>query len=189
MNEATGYGPVCTEKAAIELENQINKSVEAGAKILVGGKRDGAFIEPTIMTDIPKGSPADCEELFGPVALIHIVKDEEDAIRVANDSDFGLGGSVHTNDLERGRRVAERKMPGAVTKPLDINVLPDMMFKQLSVGSSPVGPPVVIRQMLDFAARHKVAPVNEHFPMSKVNDAMEHLRSGKARYRIVLDRE
>jgi succinate-semialdehyde dehydrogenase/glutarate-semialdehyde dehydrogenase len=108
MNEATGYGPVCTEKAAIELENQINKSVEAGAKILVGGKRDGAFIEPTIMTDIPKGSPADCEELFGPVALIHIVKDEEDAIRVANDSDFGLGGSVHTNDLERGRRVAER---------------------------------------------------------------------------------
>ncbi|WP_166831817.1 NADPH-dependent aldehyde reductase Ahr [Thalassoroseus pseudoceratinae] len=80
-------------------------------------------------------------------------------------------------------------MPGAVTEPLDINVLPDMMFKQLSVGSSPVGAPVVIRQMLDFAARHKVAPVNEHFPMSKVNDAFERLRSGKARYRIVLDRE
>jgi uncharacterized zinc-type alcohol dehydrogenase-like protein len=80
-------------------------------------------------------------------------------------------------------------MPGAVTKPLDINVLPDMMFKQLSVGSSPVGPPVVIRQMLDFAARHSVTPVNEHFPMSKVNDAMEHLRSGNARYRIVLDCE
>jgi len=68
-------------------------------------------------------------------------------------------------------------------------VLPDMMFKQLSVGSSPVGPPVVIRQMLDFAARHDVTPVNEHFPMSKVNDAFEHLRSGKARYRIVLDRD
>ncbi len=81
------------------------------------------------------------------------------------------------------------QMPGAVTKPLDINVLPDLMFKQLSVGSSPVGPPVVIRQMLDFAARHNVAPVNEHFPMSKVNDAFEHLRSGKARYRIVLDRD
>jgi succinate-semialdehyde dehydrogenase/glutarate-semialdehyde dehydrogenase len=108
MDETTGYGPVCTEKAAVQLEEQINKSVEAGAKILVGGKRNGAFIEPTIMTDIPKGSPADCEELFGPVALIHIAKDEEDAIRIANDSDFGLGGSVHTNDLERGRRVAER---------------------------------------------------------------------------------
>lgn len=108
LDEATGYGPVCTEKAAIELENQINKSVEAGAKILVGGKRDGAFIEPTIMTDIPKGSPAGCQELFGPVALIHIAKDEEEAIRIANDSNFGLGGSVHTNNLDRGRRVAER---------------------------------------------------------------------------------
>ena len=108
LDESTGYGPVCNEKAAIQLEQQINDSVAAGAKLLVGGKRDGAFIQPTIMTDIPKGSPADCEELFGPVALIHIAKDEEDAIRIANDSDFGLGGSVHTNDLERGRRVAER---------------------------------------------------------------------------------
>lgn len=108
LDESTGYGPVCSEKAAIQLEQQINESVAAGAKLLVGGKRDGAFIQPTIMTDIPKGSPADREELFGPVALIHIAKDEEDAIRIANDSDFGLGGSVHTNDLERGRRVAER---------------------------------------------------------------------------------
>lgn len=108
LDEFTGYGPVCNEKAAIQLEQQINESVAAGAKTLVGGKRNGAFIEPTILTDIPKGSPADCEELFGPVAIIHIAKDEEDAIRIANDSDFGLGGSVHTNDLERGRRVAER---------------------------------------------------------------------------------
>lgn len=62
---------------------------------------------------IPKGSPADCKELFGPVAIIHIAKGEEDAIRIVNDSDFGLGGSVHTNDLERGRRVAERIESGA----------------------------------------------------------------------------
>lgn len=81
------------------------------------------------------------------------------------------------------------QMPGAVNEPLGINVLPHMMFNQLSVGSSPVGAPVVIRRMLDFAARHNVAPVNEHFPMSKVNEAFEHLRNGKARYRIVLDRD
>ncbi|MEM1331433.1 MAG: NAD-dependent succinate-semialdehyde dehydrogenase [Planctomycetota bacterium] len=112
MDEASGYGPVCNEKAAMQLEEQIDRSVEAGAKILVGGKRDGAFIQPTIMTDIPKDSPADREELFGPVALVYIVKDEEEAIRLANDSDFGLGGSVHTNDLERGRRVAERVESG-----------------------------------------------------------------------------
>ncbi|MEW4486506.1 NAD(P)-dependent alcohol dehydrogenase [Thalassoglobus sp. JC818] len=81
------------------------------------------------------------------------------------------------------------QLPGAVTQPLDVNVLPHMMFKNLSVGSSPVGPPVVIRKMLDFAARHNIAPVTEHFPMSKVNDAFERLRSGKARFRIVLDRD
>jgi succinate-semialdehyde dehydrogenase/glutarate-semialdehyde dehydrogenase len=112
MDESTGFGPLCTEKAAKQLEVQVKKSAEAGAKILVGGKRDGAFFEPTIMTDIPEGSPADCEELFGPVALIYIVKDEDEAVRVANDSEFGLGGSVHTTDLERGRKVAERLESG-----------------------------------------------------------------------------
>ncbi|PTN13213.1 NADPH-dependent aldehyde reductase Ahr [Nitrosomonas aestuarii] len=78
-------------------------------------------------------------------------------------------------------------MLGAVTDPLDLNLIP-MMFGQLSVSSSPVGSPATIRKMLEFAARHNVAPVTEHYPMDKVNDAMEHLRSGKAKYRIVLDR-
>ena len=79
-------------------------------------------------------------------------------------------------------------MLGAVTEPLGINLLPDMMFNQLSLGSSPVGSPVTIRKMLAFAARHDVSPVIEHYSMEKVNDAMEHLRAGKARYRIVLER-
>lgn len=79
-------------------------------------------------------------------------------------------------------------MLGAVTEPLGIDLIP-MMFSHLAIGASPVGPPVVIRKMLEFSARHRVAPVNEHFPMSRVNDAFEHLRSGKARYRIVLDRD
>lgn len=79
-------------------------------------------------------------------------------------------------------------MLGAVTEPLNLNLIP-MMFSQLSVSSSPVGSPATVRKMLDFAARHDIAPVTEHFPMSRVNDAMEHLKSGKARYRIVLDRE
>lgn len=108
LDESTGYGPLCNEKAAIQLEAQIRKSVDMGARVLAGGNRNGAFIKPTILADIPKGSPADCEELFGPVAVIHIVNDEAEAIEVANDSEFGLGGSVHTNDLERGRNVAEQ---------------------------------------------------------------------------------
>lgn len=79
-------------------------------------------------------------------------------------------------------------MLGAVTQPLDLNLIP-MMFNQLSLSSSPVGSPATIRKMLKFAARHDIAPVNEHFPMSQVNEAMEHLESGKARYRIILDRD
>lgn len=79
-------------------------------------------------------------------------------------------------------------MLGAVTEPLDLNLIP-MMFNQLSLSSSPVGSPATIRKMLKFAARHQIAPVTEHFPMSKANEAIAHLESGKARYRIVLDRD
>ena len=79
-------------------------------------------------------------------------------------------------------------MLGAVTQPLDLNLIP-MMFSQLSLSSSPVGSPGTIRKMLQFAARHDISPVTEHFPMSQVNEAMEHLESGKARYRIILDRD
>ncbi len=78
-------------------------------------------------------------------------------------------------------------MLGATTEPLDLNLIP-MMFSQLSVSSSPVGSPVTIRKMLNFAARHDIKPVTEHFSFDQVNDAMEHLRSGKARYRIVLSK-
>ncbi|ERN40811.1 Zn-dependent alcohol dehydrogenase [Rubidibacter lacunae KORDI 51-2] len=77
---------------------------------------------------------------------------------------------------------------GVVPQPLDLNVTP-MLFAQLSVSSSPVGSPATILKMLEFAARHEIKPKTEHFPMSKVNEALDHLRAGKARYRIVLDRE
>lgn len=77
-------------------------------------------------------------------------------------------------------------MLGAVTQPLDLNLIP-IMFNQLSVSSSPVGSPATIRKMLNFAARHHISPVTEHFSMSQANEAIEHLKSGKARYRVVLD--
>jgi uncharacterized zinc-type alcohol dehydrogenase-like protein len=77
---------------------------------------------------------------------------------------------------------------GVLVEPVELQHMP-MLFGQLSVSASPVGSPLTIRRMLDFADRHQVAPVTEHFPMDRVNDAMAHLRSGKARYRIVLDRK
>lgn len=110
--EGNHYGPLSTEKAAIDVEAQIRKSVEGGAKLLIGGKRDGAFIQPTILTDIPAGTPAFDEEIFGPVANVFVVKDEAEAIKVANDSQFGLGSSVYTENEARGLRVAEQMEAG-----------------------------------------------------------------------------
>lgn len=76
---------------------------------------------------------------------------------------------------------------GVLVEPVELQHIP-MLFGQLSVSASPVGSPLTIRRMLGFASRHQIAPVTEHFPMDRVNDAMDHLRAGKARYRIVLDR-
>src|SRR5271154_3167362 len=97
MDEKTTLGPLSTESALIALLKQDDGAVAKGAKILMGGKRidrPGAFMEPTILTDIKPENPAFRDEFFGPVALFFRVKDEDEAIALANDSDFGLGGSV-----------------------------------------------------------------------------------------------
>ncbi len=86
-----------------------------GAKLVLGGKRydrPGAYMEPSILTDVKPGNPAFRQEFFGPVALFFRVKDEDEAVALANDSDFGLGGSVFTKDIARGRRVASRVETG-----------------------------------------------------------------------------
>jgi succinate-semialdehyde dehydrogenase/glutarate-semialdehyde dehydrogenase len=95
----------------LQLLEQVNQAVAHGAKVLIGGKRierPGSYMAPTILTDIKPGNPAFRDEFFGPVALFFRVKDEEAAIALANDSDFGLGGSVFTKDAARGKRVASR---------------------------------------------------------------------------------
>lgn len=96
-----------------------------------------------------------------------------------------LDWNAYVGTLKPGGRL---HFVGAVLDPLDIELFP-MILGQLSVSASPVGSPATIAAMLEFAARHGVKPQTEHFPMSKVNDAIDHLRSGKARYRIVLDRD
>ena len=111
MDEATTLGPLSTESALIDLLKQVEGAVAKGAKVVMGGKRidrPGSFMQPTILTNIKPDNPAFREEFFGPVALFFRVKDEEEAIALANDSDFGLGGSVFTKDIERGKRVASR---------------------------------------------------------------------------------
>ena len=109
MDSDTQLGPLSSEGAAVQLADQVQRSVDAGAKVILGGKRinrPGAFIEATILTDIKPGMAAYHEELFGPVASFYRVKDEVEAIKLANDSPFGLGGSVFTADKKRGEDVA-----------------------------------------------------------------------------------
>jgi succinate-semialdehyde dehydrogenase/glutarate-semialdehyde dehydrogenase len=115
MDEKTTLGPLSTESALVQLLAQVDKAVAHGAKIALGGKRivrPGAFMEPTILTDIKPENPAFREEFFGPVALFFRVKTEDEAIALASDSDFGLGGSVFTKDEARGQRVASRVETG-----------------------------------------------------------------------------
>ena len=109
MDEKTTHGPLSTESALVQLLKQVDVAVAKGAKVVLGGKRlnrEGSFMETTILTDVKPDNPAFRDEFFGPVAMFFRVKDEAAAIALANDSDFGLGGSVFTKDVERGKRVA-----------------------------------------------------------------------------------
>lgn len=117
MNEDTVIGSLHSEKGLQEIHDLVQKSVAAGARIVTGGERHGevgAFYKPTILADIPKGSPAYTEEFFGPVALLFKVKNEEEAIEIANDTPFGLGSSIWTTNLDRANRIIPQIDAGAV---------------------------------------------------------------------------
>jgi len=103
MDEETDMGPLAMPQILEDVDEQVKKSVEAGAKILTGGKpmhAEGNFYPPTVITDIPEDSPAYKEEIFGPVASLFRARDIDEAVRIANDTSFGLGASAWTNDPE-----------------------------------------------------------------------------------------
>ena len=117
LEEATTLGPLSTEAALVQLLDQVKRAVDRGAALLLGGQRidrAGSYMQPTILTKIKPGNPAYREEFFGPVALFFRVKDEDEAVALANDSEFGLGGSIFTADIERGKRLASRLDTGMV---------------------------------------------------------------------------
>ncbi len=117
LDEKTEVGPQAREDLLNELHAQVEGSLKKGARLVTGGApidRAGYFYPPTILADVTPGMPAFDEELFGPVAAVITVKDEEEAVRMANLSCYGLGASLWTTDLERGERLARRIEAGAV---------------------------------------------------------------------------
>lgn len=117
LDPDTAVGPVVNKESLEELERQIKESVDKGANILTGGKRIGGkgyFLQPTILGDVKPGMPAYSEEFFGPVASVIVVKDEAEAIKVANATTFGLGASIWTQDIERAKKIVPQIDSGAV---------------------------------------------------------------------------
>jgi succinate-semialdehyde dehydrogenase/glutarate-semialdehyde dehydrogenase len=127
----TTLAPLCTERALTLVERQIESAVKGGATVLLGGKRvdrPGYFLEPTILTNIKPENPVFHQEFFAPVALIFRVKNDDEAVKLANDSPYGLGGSVITKDIERGKRIARQIDTGMVFINQATWTAPDLPF-------------------------------------------------------------
>ena len=111
MDEGTDIGPIARSDLRDEIHDQVERAIEDGAELLTGGEkldRDGFFYAPTVLGNVRRGTVAFEEEIFGPVASVIVARDEDEAVGLANDSPFGLGGAVFTEDAARGESVARR---------------------------------------------------------------------------------
>ena len=110
----TKVGPLSSNRATSQLADQVRRALEQGAKLVAGGGHNGNFFEPTVITDIPEAADARREEFFGPVAQVYRVASEEEAVQLANDTPYGLGSYVMTNDEQQALRVADQLDTGMV---------------------------------------------------------------------------
>jgi succinate-semialdehyde dehydrogenase/glutarate-semialdehyde dehydrogenase len=116
-DEATDLGPMINAKAVAGIDDKVRRSVADGARLVIGGKaveRPGYFYPATVLAEVPRDSAVAVDEIFGPVAPIIAVRDEQDAVALANSSEFGLAGYVYTGDLARGLRICERLELGMI---------------------------------------------------------------------------
>ena len=131
LDNDTTLGPLSSQDAVETLEKQVRAAVEHGAKLLFGGKRadrTGFFFEPAILTDISRDNPAYFEEFFGPVAQVYVVKSDDEVVTLANDSRFGLGGSIFSGNIERAKSLASRVEAGMVYINMATGSMPELPF-------------------------------------------------------------
>jgi succinate-semialdehyde dehydrogenase / glutarate-semialdehyde dehydrogenase len=128
MTRGVVIGPLSSEEAAQRLEKQVDKAVAAGATAVVGGKREGAFYPATVLTGVTPEMDAYREEFFGPVGIVYRVPDEDAAVKLANDTPFGLGSYVYSNDPEQAARVADRIEAGMVYVNIVLADSPELPF-------------------------------------------------------------
>lgn len=132
MADETKLGPLVSKRQRDSLHEQVERSVAKGARVLVGGAipdREGWFYPATVLVDVAKGQPAYDDELFGPVASIIRAKDDEDAMRIANDSRYGLGGGIFSRNVDKARELAAKHFDTGMVFINNFNVAsPDMPF-------------------------------------------------------------
>ncbi|RXJ88798.1 succinate-semialdehyde dehydrogenase [Arcobacter sp. CECT 8983] len=117
-DESTTIGPIARRELVEEMHNQVDRSVQAGARLVLGGQRhegQGFFFPVTMLADVNPGMVVSCQETFGPIAAVIKAKDEKDAIKIANDTEYGLGGSIWTGDVEKGKKLAGKIVTGQVS--------------------------------------------------------------------------
>jgi succinate-semialdehyde dehydrogenase/glutarate-semialdehyde dehydrogenase len=163
---ATTLGPLSSVHAAQTLMEQVADAVEKGATTVIGGarpRRAGAFFEATILTGVTRDMRAYHEELFGPVAVVHRVETDDEALALANDSAYGLGGSVFSGDEQRARRVADRIESGMVFINHPALSRPELPFG--GIKRSGYGRELDDVGMLEFANRKLICTVPADAPI------------------------
>ncbi len=117
-DESTIIGPIARKELVEEMHAQVDRSLASGARLILGGEKiegKGFFFPVTVLADVEPGMVVSCQETFGPIAAIIKAKDSEDAIKIANDTDYGLGGSIWTADIEKGKYLASKIITGQVS--------------------------------------------------------------------------
>ncbi|ADG92881.1 Aldehyde Dehydrogenase [Arcobacter nitrofigilis DSM 7299] len=117
-DESTKIGPIARRELVEEMHEQVDRSVSAGARLVLGGNRmegKGFFFPVTLLADVEPGMVVSCQETFGPIAAVIKAKDADHALEIANDTEYGLGGSVWTGDIEKGKKIASKIVTGQVS--------------------------------------------------------------------------